>query len=187
MKLIELSQGRVAIVDDEDFEWLSKWKWHYWRQKHSKTGYAHRNEGRRPNRQIVRMHVAIMKRHKRWQHNRQVDHTNTCGCDNRKVNLRLATPSSQGANRKRQRNNTSGVTGVQWREDMQKWEARIKLNKKVRHLGLFEKKRDAIKRRQQAEAEHFKKYQHDPTDVCPLGPTGECPDCAARLGALSSS
>jgi hypothetical protein len=38
MKKIKLTQGRFACVDNEDFKWLSQWKWHYHRQK--KTGYT---------------------------------------------------------------------------------------------------------------------------------------------------
>lgn len=40
-RTIVLSQGKVALVDDQDFEWLSEWKWTYRASKH--TGYASRN------------------------------------------------------------------------------------------------------------------------------------------------
>jgi len=181
MKLIELTQDRFAVVDNKDFAWLSKWKWYYRRGKDRKTGYAVRNTGRWPHQRTVLMHIAIMKRHKRWKHGRQVDDINTCGCDNRKVNLRLATRSGQRANVGLCSNNTSGVTGVSWYRQRNKWRARIIVNGKQKHLGYFDDFDEAVKERQQAEIKYYGKFRHDPTNVCPLGATGQCPDCAAKL------
>lgn len=48
MKIIPLSQGRVALVDDVDFEWLSSWKWHASESKRKGVPigwYARRQEG----------------------------------------------------------------------------------------------------------------------------------------------
>lgn len=174
MKLIELTQGRVAIVDDEDFKWLSKWKWCYKRETH--TGYAVRAVKREPHRQLLRMHIAILKRHKHWKHGIQIDHINTCGCDNRKENLRPATPSKQGANGRLQSNNTSEITGVDWHQNS--WRVRIKIDGKRKYLGHFADKKDAITARRQAEIKYFREYCYDPTDLCPLWRTGQCPDCA---------
>ena len=182
MKLIELSQGRLAIVDDEDFHWLLQWKWYYWRVKGRKTGYAKRNVRSESKRKLVPMQVAVMQRHRLWESGREVDHINTCGCDNRKENLRLATRNEQGANVGLKTSNTSGVTGVNWHKQTDKWQARIKINGKQTHLGLCVNLDEAIEIRRQAEIKHRGEFQHDPTNVCPLGPTGQCPDCAARLG-----
>jgi len=179
MKLIELSQDRVTIVDDEDFDWLSKWKWHYARRK--KSGYAERGDCSGPKQKTISMHVAIMKRHKKWKRGREVDHINTCGCDNRKVNLRLATPGEQGVNIGRRSNNTSGVTGVYWSKASGKWRAYIWVNGKEKHLGYYEDFDEAVEVRLKAEFKYYGEFQHDPTNVCPLGHTGQCPECAARL------
>ncbi len=184
MKLIELTQSRVAVVNDEDFEWLSQWKWSYHYQKDRNTGYAKRTNHSGPQQQTIFIHVAIMKRHKRWKCGYEVDHINTCGCDNRKVNLRLATRSEQGINTGLQSNNTSGVTGVSWHRKDHKWQARININGKQIHLGNFIDKKDAITKRRQAEIKHFKKYRYDLTKLCPLWKTGQCPDCAKRAKEL---
>lgn len=184
MKRIKLTQGRLALVDDEDFKWLSQWKWYY--HCSEKTGYAARNVGSRPCRRIIRMHVAIMKRHKRWERGKEIDHINTCGCDNRKENLRLATRNGQGANVGLQSNNTSGVTGVHWQKQTSKWCVRIGMDGKQKYLGLFTDLDDAITARQKAEYKYFGEFCHDPTNICPLGFTDECPDCAARLRELQS-
>jgi len=183
MKLIELTQDRVAVVDDEDFEWLSKWKWYYHYHPNGNTGYARRTTARPQARKIL-MHIAIMERHQRWERGKEVDHENTCGCDNQKVNLRLATRKMNSINKKRQSNNTPKVAGVSWHKATGKWQARIQICKKTKHIGLFINKKDAIAARRQAEIEYFGEYRYDPTNVCPLGHIGECPDCAQRLEEL---
>ncbi len=185
MKLIELTQSRVAIVDDEDFKWLSKWKWHYNQCK--KSGYAVRHDNSNSKQPLIRMHVIIMKRHKRWKRGKEVDHINTCGCDNRKENLRLATECEQRANQGQRSDNISGVVGVGWYKKTNKWRAYIKVNKKSKHLGLFVNKKDAIDARHEAEIKYFGEYRHDPTNVCPLGHTGQCPECAMRLRKMKNA
>ena len=184
MKQIKLSQGRVALVDDKDFEWLSQWNWHYSRDKTKKTGYAMRHNNSNLKRPLIQIHIAIMKRYKRWRKGKQVDHINTCGCDNRKENLRLATSSGQKINVRLRTNNTSGVTGIYWNRNAGKWHARIKTNGKQKHLGYFISIEEAIKARLKAEIKYFGEFQYDPTNVCPLGYTGECLECAQRLKEL---
>lgn len=182
MKLIELTQDRVAIVDDEDFEWLSQWKWHCHRG--IKTRYSARTDHSKPQPQLVYMHIVVMKRHKRWKHGKEVDHVNTCGCDNRKENLRVATLNGQRANIRLKSNNTSGITGVRWDKHANKWRAFIRVEKKQKHLGCFINIDDAIIARHRAEIKYFGEFQYDPSLVCPLAHTGQCPECAAKLERL---
>jgi len=184
MKLIELSQGRVAVVDDEDFKWLSKWNWYYHRLKQRNTGYAVRGDYSKSQKQRVSMQITIMEHYKCWRHGKEVDHINTCGCDNRKENLRFATLSQQNANKRQQSNNTSGVVGVNWCEAAGKWIARIGINGKRKYLGVFVNKKDAIAARRQAEIKYFGEYRYDPKKLCPLWKTGQCPDCAKRAKEL---
>lgn len=170
MKQIELTQGRVALVDDEDFEWLSQWKWCYKRRR--KTGYAVRK-----GQQTIQMHVEILKRYQCFGRGKEVDHFNLCGCDNRKENLRL-TPSSV--------NGIHSGTGASWCEANDEWRARIRINKKRKYSDYFVSEEAAVAARQQAEIEYLREFRCDPTNVCPLGKTGECPDCVARLKELST-
>ena len=53
-------------------------------------------------------------------------------------------------NRRLQATNSSGVCGVHWREDLNKWRAQIQVDKKTIHLGVFPEKEDAIKCRMEA-------------------------------------
>lgn len=81
-----------------------------------------------------------------------IDHINRCGSDNRWCNIRLATPSQNGANRDIFRNNKSGVKGVYFNRQKQKWHAAIKHDSQRHHLGFYESKDDAINARREAEA-----------------------------------
>lgn len=53
-------------------------------------------------------------------------------------NCRWATPQEQAVNRGKQRNNTSGVTGVGYYKPYSKWRARIQRNGKIKHLGYYD-------------------------------------------------
>lgn len=72
-----------------------------------------------------------------------VDHINHNRSDNRIENLRAATPSENQCNRVLNRNNTSGVKGVTWNKNRNKWQASICFEGKVYNLGRFEKLEDA--------------------------------------------
>ena len=181
MKLIELTQGRVAIVDNRDFEWLSKWKWCYISGPTNKTGYAIRTTRAR---KTMRMATEILKRHGLWKRSGEVDHINTCGCDNRKKNLRMGTKHGNQRNQGLQTNNTSGVTGVNWDKTNQKWLVRLVIDKRCVCSGRFIDKKDAIAARRQAEIKYFGEYHHNPFNLCPLWKTGQCPDCTERAREL---
>lgn len=68
---------------------------------------------------------------------KEVDHRNRNSGDDRFKNLRLATHSQNGANRRRSKHNTSGVKGVCWHKRKNKWHAQIRVNTKRLHLGYF--------------------------------------------------
>lgn len=84
----------------------------------------------------------------------QVDHIDGCGTNNKWSNLRLVSHSENHKNKRKPSNNTSGVVGVYWAKNMNKWEASIKINKKKIMLGYFINKEDAIKSRKLAEIKY---------------------------------
>lgn len=126
-KSIPLTQGKFALVDDEDFEYLNQWDWFF----HS--GYAKRTG--------LRMHNVIMCP----QNGLEVDHINGDKLDNRRANLRVCTHSENMKNRKNNKDNTSGYKGVVFHSPSGKWQAQIGVNKKHYSLGLFDNKIDAAK------------------------------------------
>lgn len=73
----------------------------------------------------------------------QIDHKDGDGTNNRIENLRLATNSENGKNRKIHRNNTSGLKGVFWYKNRSKWRSTIQVDGKRVHLGYFSTKEEA--------------------------------------------
>jgi hypothetical protein len=66
-----------------------------------------------------------------------VDHANGIGGDNRRENLRVATSTQNQQNRPLTTDSASGYKGVRWYTGLEKWNARITVNKKRNHLGYF--------------------------------------------------
>ena len=130
MKYINLTQGKSTVVDDEDFNWLNQWKWHF-----GYKGYA----ARKPNSKVIYMHRVIIKA----PIGLETDHINRDKLDNRKFNLRLVSRQTNSFNRGLNKNNTSGFRGVGWHEEKKKWRAYIRISYKYRHLGYFPTKNKA--------------------------------------------
>lgn len=125
MKEIPLTQGKVALVDDEDFSRVSALKWYAWRGQDG-NWYARASANSKYMHRFVRADIRGM-----------VDHRDGNGLNNQKQNLREATDSQNQANRRKRRPTSSQFKGVNWHEGTQKWRAQIKLLGKSRHLGLF--------------------------------------------------
>jgi hypothetical protein len=136
MKEIQLTQGKVALVDDADFEFLSQWKW--CAQRSDNLYYASRkislDNGKT---KTFRMHREIM----RPPDNLLVDHKNGNTLDNRRENLRICTNQENCMNSSLPIDNKSGFKGVHL--DRSKWRSRIVFNGKPIHLGMFDNPRDA--------------------------------------------
>lgn len=84
----------------------------------------------------------------------QIDHINHIRDDNRWCNLREVSNQENHKNKPKRKDNTSGVTGVCWDKTNKKWWAQIKAEGKVKNLGCFTSKEDAIKARKEAEIKY---------------------------------
>lgn len=124
MKEIKLSQGKVAMVDDSDYDYLMKWRW--FAQKSKQTYYASRNTN-------IRMHRVIMC----TPEGMEVDHINGNGLDNQKYNLRNCTPNQNRINRMSNLNGSSKYKGVSICRKRGKAEANISKNGKNKFIGYF--------------------------------------------------
>lgn len=137
MKTIRLNQGRIAIVDDDDFEkikhltWSSRKSGDKYYAAHQK--YLYRENGKQISKCTL-MHRLILNA----PTGVQVDHINGDALDNRKENLRLCTPSQNQHNRKAQVNNKSGFKGVCKPSGRNRYRATIYLHNKPIRLGCFD-------------------------------------------------
>jgi hypothetical protein len=134
MKQIKLTQNKVALVDDEDFDLLSKWKWFAHKVKRSPGRfYAVRNIRNIKEERKIMMHRLVMDAPK----DKCVDHIDGDGLNNQKNNLRICTTSQNFMNTEKRRNNTSGFKGVFKRPNRNKWYSVLTVNYKPRYLGSF--------------------------------------------------
>lgn len=135
---IELTKGRKAIVDWVDLEWLQLSKW-YFKEAPDGTGYAARIKLQGSERILISMHRAVFLKHNPDKANvfHDIDHVNRNKLDNRLSNLRLATRSSNIANREANKNNKSGYKGVNFYPLSNSWRAQIADNGKKRHIGYY--------------------------------------------------
>ncbi len=133
MKTIPLTQGKVALVDDEDFEQLNQHKWCV--SKAPNTHYAYRGNG-------ILMHRKILGL-KRGD-GIDSDHKDGNGLNNQRYNLRRCSRKENIHNQRiQQRPKTSQYKGVNWDKRDRFWRTQIKLNGKSLHIGCFKNEVDA--------------------------------------------
>lgn len=137
---IKLTQGQWAVIDTADIPSVQAHRWHAVWAPTAHGFYAGSNIRKcNGTQKSIKMHQLILP----LENTLQVDRINGDGLDNRKINLRPATPTQNQYNRGRQRNNTSGFTGVSFKKSCSKWQARITLNGKLLFLGYFDSPRAA--------------------------------------------
>lgn len=135
-KIIELTKGYIAIVDDDDFETVSN---HSWCADTSMENYvrAYCNIKKK----IIKLHRFVLKL---TDSKIIVDHINGNPLDNRKENLRICTRSQNQCNQKTWKSTKSSrYKGVSWRPDRSKWCAYISKNGKRKSLGCYHSEHEA--------------------------------------------
>lgn len=138
MREIILTQGKTALVDDTDFEQVSKHKWFC----HHIGGnfYAERmipkseNSGKRT---YQSMHQFL------FPSSLQIDHEDGNGLNNQRYNLRDASNPQNGANRKKQKSTVSKFKGVSWENPRECWRAELTVEGCRVFLGRYESEEDA--------------------------------------------
>jgi len=135
--LIQLQRKNGTILIDPEDAGLLDYTWTI-----GKNGYAIRCKMTNRKRTFYYMHRVILARKigRELQNGEQVDHINRNRLDNRRENLRLATPQINTLNRGLSSNNTSGFLGVSNAhrpKRIKQWHAYITINRKRRFLGIF--------------------------------------------------
>ena len=157
MKEIILTQGQIALVDDEDFERVSQYKWHAVWKLATRSYYATRTIPNKKELSIARFIINCK------DINKIIDHRNHNTLDNQRHNLRICTYSENSQNCMKQHDCTSIYKGVYWRKDQSKWAAQINprnIFDQIFHLGLgcFESEKEAAKAYDEAAKEEFGEF-----------------------------
>jgi hypothetical protein len=141
MKEIKLTQGKVALVDDADYDFLNQWKWNTYLDRN--TYYAKRGCTIAPRKQItLMMHRLIM-----GVTNPKVfvDHIDHDGLNNQRSNLRISNCSQNCANRRPSKDGNSKYLGVHFTPRINRWQATIVKGGKSKYIGVFKSEEDAAK------------------------------------------
>lgn len=153
VKEIPLTRGKVALVDDEDYERVMQYKW--CTHKDRNTWYATRTSYN-PKKSIP-LHRFIMNA----KPGEEVDHINHNGLDDRRCNLRIVTRSQNHMNRGKMKNKcTSKYKGVYWFKNLNKWMVHIEINGKKMHVGLFNNEEEAARAYDKKAKELFGEYAY---------------------------
>jgi len=143
MKTIKLNNGMETIVDDLDFDELSKHNWLY------HQGYATRWEksNGKGKVKLIRMQTDILGP---LPEGLNADHRSTDKLDNRRSNLRAATKAQNAQNAGKPKTNTSGEKGVSWHKAANKWQVKVRAFGIQHYFGLFTDMKKAIEVHTQA-------------------------------------
>lgn len=151
MKEIPLSQGKFALVDDEDFAQVSRFNWFY------STGYAVRNIKLDTNvYKMELMHRFLLGLN--FGDGKIVDHKNGNGLDNRRENLRICSKLENQRNQGPRHTKTSKYKGVGYFKRDKKWRARIKVGEKDIEIGKFTTEKEAALAYNKAALKYFGEF-----------------------------
>lgn len=149
VKHIPLTQGELAIVDDEDYEFINQWNWQY------NNGYACRQQRNKGTRKKIYMHRVLSDS----KEGEVTDHINFDKLDNRKSNLRKTDYKGNRVNTK-SIGGTSLFKGVRHRSSNHGFSAQITNDGKQLELGTYEKEEDAALAYNRKAIELFGKLAH---------------------------
>ncbi|OGG47098.1 hypothetical protein A2671_00815 [Candidatus Kaiserbacteria bacterium RIFCSPHIGHO2_01_FULL_49_13] len=145
-RIIHLTRGYTTIVDAEDYAWLSVHKWTALVQKKHCKIYAVRSGKKAEGalfRTMLYMHREIIegqrrKKSRALSSQKPVDHKTGNSLDNRRYNLKPGKSKFNQFSRRLRKKSTSRYRGVSLVNTKDAWQARISLNHKAYHLGIFD-------------------------------------------------
>jgi len=134
MKTISLTQNKVALVDDADYNFLNCFKWYAKKMGHSYYAMRHSNigNGKQKTEYMHRVILGFQPDDKR-----QTDHIDGNGLNNQRSNLRVCTVTQNQQYSRKQVTGKSRYKGVNWDCRDCRWKSQIQVNGQKIHLGLF--------------------------------------------------
>jgi hypothetical protein len=160
---IYLGEGEWTILDKEDYYQFGNLKWSI--SGRDKKFYAMRGVKVSPDEiRIMSMHREMMKA----PAGVLVDHRNGDNLDNRRVNLRLATPTENSCNRQKTKGGSSQYKGVCFHRRRGEWVSRIKIHGKSIFLGNFDREDDAAKAYDEAAKKYHGEFARLNFQILPL-------------------
>jgi len=139
MKEIPLTQGYVALVDVDDYDFLMQWKWCAMVTKSGNVYAARRSPMVNGKQKKTLMHRVVMNA----PPDKFVDHRDGNTLNNCRSNLRLCTNAENLRNQGKNKNNTSGFCGVY--RNGKGFQAQIRLNGKLLHMGTYSTPEEAAR------------------------------------------
>lgn len=130
MKEIPLTDGFTALVDDEDFEALSKFTWHV--HRHGRMYYP-QTTIYKGGKKTIRMHRMVVGCNSKIL----IDHKDGNGMNNTRENLRVATSTQNNRNARLRKDSTTGFKGVHFKKASRKFQAHIRVDGERIYLGCF--------------------------------------------------
>jgi len=153
-EIVSKKYGSFAVIAPARFRsQIEAHTWHVAKDPHRAEGRNFfvmtnlpRSTGTGPHQKVLQLHVLIWRLGGRPPAP-QLDHRDGQPLNNSEDNLRAATSSQNACNRRPSRANSSGIIGVHWQRQCGKWAAQIRIQGKIRHLGLFADIEDARRAR----------------------------------------
>lgn len=135
---VPLTKGYEAVIDAADAEFVGRWNWCAFVQKNGRI-YAARGEKHKGKCKLILMHRVLMNTPEGYD----TDHADMNGLNNKRTNLRVASRSENMRNSRRRKASATGLKGVGIHSQSGKFRARLMVDYKDRHLGLYDTAEEA--------------------------------------------
>lgn len=153
---IPLFGGRfVAVVDPEDVGQVTRYSWHALRRGHTRYAKATLRSAEDPKGGTILMHRLILGV---VDPGIQVDHRDGDGLNNRRSNLRICSREENLRYTRLRSDSRTGLKGVGFNARLNRYHARIFVNKKSVYLGSFETAEEAHAAYCRAAEIHYREF-----------------------------